>query len=116
MSAFVVLEPEITNVNVTGFGAGGGSAVGGQMDGTLVILFEYIAGDGVTLSLHEMLDPDSVGKVIASTNSFSFCRAFGIKLLFGGFADEGAAAERNGVTSVAFEIGMNGIGGVNPRA
>jgi hypothetical protein len=44
-----IFEPEITNVNMTRLGTGRSTAVGGKADGTLVILFQDVGGDGVSL-------------------------------------------------------------------
>jgi hypothetical protein len=71
-----IFEPEITDVNVAGFGAGRGAAVGGEVNRTLIVLFKDVTGDGIALSFHEVFNPDSMGKVIASTDCFSFGGAF----------------------------------------
>ena len=73
-----VFEPEVTNVDVSGFGAGRGAAIGGEVNRTLIVLFKDVAGDGVALGLHEVFNPDSMGKVIAGTNGFGFCGALSI--------------------------------------
>jgi hypothetical protein len=88
-----VFKPEVTNVNVAGFGAGGGAAIGGKMNSTLIVLFKDVAGDSVALGFHEMLEPNGVGKVITSADSFGFRRTLGIEFLFGRFANESTTAK-----------------------
>ena len=109
-----VFEPEVTDVDVARFGAGRRAAIGGEVNRTLIVLLEDVARDCVALGLHEVFDPDGMGKVITGADGFGLSRAFSIEFLFGGFANQCSATERNSATSVTFEIGMDGVGSIDP--
>ena len=51
MGLNAIFQPKITHVNVTGFGTGGSTTIGGKADSTFIILFEDITGDRVILSI-----------------------------------------------------------------
>ena len=111
-----VLEPKISNVDVTRLRASRGTAIGGKTNGAFVVLFKDVASNGVTLGFHKVLDPNGVGHVITRTDRFGFSGAFGIDFLFSRFAKEGAAAKRDGATGVTAAIGVDSIRCVDPCA
>ena len=111
-----VFEPKIANVDVARLGASGGTAIGSETNGAFVVLFKDVTSNGVPLGFHKMLDPNGVGHVIASSDRFGFSGAFGIDFLFSRFAEDGAAAERDGTTGVAAAIGVDGVRSVDPCA
>jgi hypothetical protein len=87
MGLDAILEPKISDVNVAGFGTGRGTAISGKANSAFIILFEIIASNGVALSFHEMLDPDSIRHVVTCPNRFSLGGAFCIQFLFDRFAE-----------------------------
>jgi hypothetical protein len=48
-------EKIIANINVARLGAGREAAIGGKANGTFVVLFDNVAGDGVSLGFHKSL-------------------------------------------------------------
>ena len=114
MGLDAVFEPKISDVDVAGFGTGRGTAIGGEANSAFIILFEYVASNSVALSFHKVLDPDSVRHVVTGPDSFSFRGAFCVQFLFNRFAEEGAAAKRDGTTGVAAAIRVDRVRRVNP--
>jgi hypothetical protein len=114
MGLDAILEPKIADVDMTGFGTGRGTAIGCEANSAFIVLFEYITSNSVALRFHEMLDPDCVRHIVTGADRFSFGGAFGVQFLFDRFAEKGAAAKRDGTTSVAAAIGVDSIRRVDP--
>jgi hypothetical protein len=77
-----ILEPKISDTDVSGLWSGGGSSVPLEFDGTLVVLLEYVVAYFVSLRLHEKFDPDCVWQVVTRSYEFGLSGAFCIQLLF----------------------------------
>ena len=63
-----VFEPVVTDIDVAGFRAGRGTAIGGEANSAFIVLFEEILLWRVTLFCHESCDPYGVGKVVTYSN------------------------------------------------
>jgi hypothetical protein len=113
-SCETILEPEITNVDMTRLGTSRSTAVGGKADDALVVLFQDVGGDGVSLGHKETANPKCIGEVIASSDEFSLSGAFRVDGLFFGFANEGTTTERDSATSVAAAVVVDGVRGIYP--
>ena len=111
-----VFQPEIANVNVSGFGASRGSAVLFQFDGTFIVLFQDVRADLVTLCFHEHLHPDCVGEVITGADELGFGGASSVKFLFAGFTYQRPGAKGYDTACVDSAVRVNGVGRIHPRA
>jgi hypothetical protein len=57
-----ILQPEVSDVYMPGFGSRGCSAILLKLNGAFVVLFEYVLMDLMSSGLHKHLYPYSVGQ------------------------------------------------------